>query len=80
MKVEIEKEEYENLKAACRKIIEAHDSLFSQCCSNPIKNTWDKEVDCTLINEANLLATRAMPNAWRELHPEIAELVFRKED
>lgn len=24
-----------------------HDSLFSQCCSNPIFNTWGKEVDLT---------------------------------
>lgn len=29
----------------------AHDSLLTQCCSNPVYNTWGKQVDMTRINE-----------------------------
>jgi hypothetical protein len=31
----------------------AFDSLFGQCCSNPIRNAWDKQVDLSLLNDAH---------------------------
>lgn len=41
-----------------RKVVEAHDSMFCQCCSNPIYNTWGAQVDVSLINDTRLLADR----------------------
>ncbi|MDX7711808.1 MULTISPECIES: hypothetical protein [Aeromonas] len=39
-----------------RKVAAARDSMFSQCCSNPIYNAWGGKVDMTLFNEASELA------------------------
>lgn len=36
----------------------AHASMFEQCFSNPIKNAWGQEVNCTAINELGELAGR----------------------
>jgi Lar family restriction alleviation protein len=36
----------------------AHTDMFQQCCSNPIKNAWGKEVSVRKINDAFLLAER----------------------
>ena len=33
-----------------------NESLFTQCCSNPIYNSWNKQVDCTKMNEVTQLA------------------------
>ncbi|MCE9932703.1 hypothetical protein [Aeromonas salmonicida] len=41
-----------------RKVVEAHDSMFGQCCSNPIYNSWGAQVDVSLINDTRLLADR----------------------
>jgi hypothetical protein len=38
----------------------AHESMFVQCCSNPIKNAWGKDVDVSLLNEAHRLADIAL--------------------
>lgn len=35
----------------------AKESLFSQCCSNPIKNSWGKQVDLTKLNDLFDLAS-----------------------
>lgn len=39
---------------------EAHEALFVQCCSNPIKNTWGKEVSVLKLNEAHQMAGRVL--------------------
>ncbi|TSP14037.1 hypothetical protein [Cupriavidus campinensis] len=36
----------------------AHADMFRQCCSNPIKNAWGKEVSVRKLNEAMLLADK----------------------
>ncbi len=41
-----------------RKVVAAHDSMFGQCCSNPIYNSWGAQVDVSLINDTRLLADR----------------------
>ena len=42
---------------ALRKMVSAHDSIFSQCCSNPIYNAWGRQVDVSVFNEAYLMAS-----------------------
>lgn len=42
----------------------AKESLFSQCCSNPIKNSWGKQVDLTKLNDLfNLASAPVSPQA-----------------
>lgn len=36
-----------------------HRDIFSQCCSNPVKNAWGQNVDMTSFNEMYLLAITA---------------------
>lgn len=48
------------LVAACRKTVEAHESLFAQCLSNPIINAWGEEVNVGKINEAHEAAKAAL--------------------
>ncbi len=50
----------ETLVQVCKAIQRAHESLFSQCCSNPIFNTWGTQVDVTELNNANVVAQRAL--------------------
>lgn len=45
---------------ALRAAKDAHEDLFAQCLSNPIKNAWGKDVDCTKINEMGQLAGAAL--------------------
>lgn len=40
-------------------IYAAHDSMLTQCMSNPVKNAWGKEVDMRLINDMYSLAMKA---------------------
>lgn len=47
-------------KIALLAIQEAHNSLFIQCCSNPIKNAWGKEVDVSALNDAHQKASTAL--------------------
>ena len=37
----------------------AHDSLFTQCLSNGVKNAWGKDVDCTLVNDLQSVSMTA---------------------
>ncbi|SFB50782.1 hypothetical protein [Delftia tsuruhatensis] len=46
--------------AALRLYEAAHEDLFVQCCSNPIKNAWGKEVNLTKLNIAHEAAGRAL--------------------
>jgi len=46
--------------AVCHAIIKAHDSMFVQCCSNPVFNQWGKQVDVTDLNNAEHLAREAL--------------------
>ena len=48
------------MRKACETINKAHQSLFSQCCSNPIYNSWKKEVNVTLVNQAHQEAEKAL--------------------
>lgn len=50
----------DQMVASLQKYQEAFDNLFAQCCSNPIKNAWGKQVDMTLLNEAQMLAGRTL--------------------
>lgn len=44
----------------CIKTMEAaHESMFEQCLSNPVYNTWGKEVNLTAINELQKVAMDA---------------------
>lgn len=38
----------------------AHESLFTQCWSNTVYNTWGKAVDMTKLNEAHQMAGRVL--------------------
>lgn len=46
--------------AALRLYEIAFSDLFSQCCSNPVYNSFGKEVNMRLLNEAHLRATRVL--------------------
>ena len=44
----------------CIKAMEnAHESMFTQCCSNPVYNAWGKQVDVSAMNEMQLVAMNA---------------------
>lgn len=51
-----EQEILELAEQLARKVAAARDSMFGQCCSNPIYNAWGGKVDMTLFNEASELA------------------------
>jgi hypothetical protein len=44
------------LDEAVEAVLDMHDDLFSQCCSNPIFNTWGRQVDMTKINKVYEIA------------------------
>lgn len=46
----------QGLAEACKATKEAHFSMFTQCCSNPVFNSWGEQVDVTLLNEASAKA------------------------
>ena len=46
--------------AALRLYEAAYENLFAQCCSNPIKNAWGKEVNLAKLNIAHEAAGRAL--------------------
>lgn len=48
------------LVAAAQAINAAHESMFTQCCSNPIKDAWGKEVNLSNLNAAHQLADKAL--------------------
>ncbi|KJK22088.1 hypothetical protein UB46_23515 [Burkholderiaceae bacterium 16] len=46
----------EMLRKPIAAVEKAHTSLFAQCCSNPIKNAWGKEVSVAMLNDAQEMA------------------------
>jgi len=52
--------QHDELLAALQQYEAAFDSLFSQCCSNPVKNAWGKQVDMTQLNMAHEAARQAL--------------------
>lgn len=58
--LEMVKAERDELLAALQQYEAAFESLFSQCCSNPIKNAWGKEVDVSQLNLAHEAARQAL--------------------
>lgn len=50
----------DQLLAALEKYEAAFNSLFVQCCSNPIRNAWGEEVNLSLLNEAHHAAGTAI--------------------
>ena len=50
---------YPLLRKLAQATLDAHESLFSQCCSNPIMNSWGNRVDTTLLNQAAEIAREA---------------------
>jgi hypothetical protein len=46
------------LKDAAIAMATAHNSMFEQCASNPVKNAWDKEVNVLAINNLQDVANR----------------------
>lgn len=49
-----------DLAEAARSCVAAFEDLFGQCCSNPVKNAWGKQVDFTKLNDANQLAQQSL--------------------
>ena len=51
-------------KDAIKTALEAYEAAFSDlfaiCLSNPVYNAWGKQVDMTKMNEAHMLASRAL--------------------
>jgi hypothetical protein len=54
------------LDGLIKSIKSAHESMFTQCLSNPIKNTWGKEVDVSLLNQASCDADSAAAALGKE--------------
>ncbi len=52
----------EYLEEALKAYEDARESLFEQCLSNPIYNSWNKQVDLTKLNKAHELAGRLVRN------------------
>lgn len=46
------------LEDSSKAMDEAHESLFTQCMSNPVKNAWGVPVDMTKINELQNVSRR----------------------
>lgn len=53
-------DEFTSLKDALLAYEAAFEDLFAQCCSNPIRNAWGKQVDMTKLNHAHYLAGDAL--------------------
>ena len=51
------------LRSALRDYEGARDGMFAQCCSNPVFDTWGRQVDMTLLNDAHQAAERALKAA-----------------
>lgn len=52
--------------AALRLYEAAHESLFTQCCSNPVTNAWGKEVNMSALNDAHQQAQRVLRDRVRQ--------------
>lgn len=50
----------EELIEALRQWDEVHEDMFVQCCSNPVKNVWGKQVDMTKLNMAHQKAQEVL--------------------
>jgi hypothetical protein len=48
------------IKEALEDIIKAHDSMFNQCCSNPIFDSWGKQINVGSLNDAFKKAPMAL--------------------
>lgn len=46
----------EKLEEALKAYEDAHEDLFVQCLSNPVYNTWGKQLDMTKLNKAHELS------------------------
>lgn len=46
------------LEDSAKAMDEAHESLFTQCMSNPVKNAWGVPVDMSKINELQNVSRR----------------------
>lgn len=58
-----------NIVEPAEAVVEAHDSMFAQCCSNPVRNAWGDEVSMLALNQAYELARAALsaqPGAQKE--------------
>ena len=49
-----------NIVELAEAVVEAHDSMFAQCCSNPVRNAWGDEVSMLALNQAYELARAAL--------------------
>lgn len=47
---------YPLLRKLAQATLDAHESLFAQCCSNPIMNSWGNKVDTSALNDAAEIA------------------------
>lgn len=60
--IDINEEEITRLKEKYSELVDTviklHEYIFDTCLSNPIYNAWGDKIDCTLINDAYLLASR----------------------
>lgn len=53
--------------------IKAHESMFAQCCSNPVKNAWGKDVDVSAVNDI-ALAVSSLQQSCPGLLPTLTAL------
>lgn len=66
----LEQHGHQQLIAAARATNNAHESLFAQAASNPIKNAWGQQIFMNAVNDAKQLADAALkaagaaPSAW----------------
>lgn len=47
---------YPLLRKLAQATLDAHESMFAQCCSNPIMNSWGNKVDTSALNDAAEIA------------------------
>lgn len=59
----LEQHGHQQLIDAARATNAAHESMFAQCCSNPITNAWGKQVSVRALNDAHQAADAALKAA-----------------
>jgi len=50
---------HSTLEECIKAMEDAHDSMFTQCCSNPVYNAWGKQVNVSALNNLQHVAMEA---------------------
>ena len=51
---------FTDMMALANAVVAAHDDMFNQCFSNPIKTAWGQPINLTKSNEAYRMAYRIL--------------------